>query len=84
MLNFIVLYHNILVMLYDGHPSSIVHASFNCVVKTVYLARVLMEIPFRSCIRNVIFSKCSLKTVLMYGFGVRVFFIWSIAKFFHL
>ena len=84
MLNFIILYHNILVMLYDGHPYSIVHASFSCVVKTVYLAHVSMGRPFRSCIHNVIFSKSSLKTVSMYGSRVLVFVIRSIAEFFQL
>ena len=84
MFNFIILYHNILVMLYDGHPSSIVHASFSCVVKTVCLAHVSMERPFGSCIRNVIFSKSSLKTVSMYGSRVLVFVIRSIAEFFQL
>ena len=84
MLNFIILYHNILVMLYDGHPYSIVHASFSCVVKTVCLAHVSMERPFGSCIRNVIFSKSSLKTVSMYEYRVLVFIIWSIAEFFQL
>ena len=84
MLNFIILYHNILVMLYDGHPSSIVHASFSCVVKTVCLAHVSMERPFGSCIRNVIFSKSSLKTVSMYGSRDLVFVIRSIVEFFQL
>ena len=84
MLNFIVLYHNILVMLYDGHPYSTIHASFKCVVKTVCLTHVLMERPFGSCIHNVIFSKSSLKVVSMYGSGVLVFIIWSIAELFQL
>ena len=84
MLNFIILYHNILVMLYDGHPSSIVHAYFSCVVEIVFLAHVLMERPFGSCIHNVIFSKRSLNTVWMYGSRVLVFVIRSIAEFFKL
>ena len=84
MLNFIILYHNILVMLYDGHPSSTIHASFNCVVKTLCLAHVSIERPFGSCIRNVIFNKSSLKTVSMYGSRVLVFVIRSIAEFFQL
>ena len=84
MLNFIILYHNILVILYDGHPSSTIHASFSCVVKTICLAHVLMERPFGSCIRNVIFSKSSMKTVSMYGSMVPVFVIRSIAEFFQL
>ena len=84
MLNLIILYHNILVMLYDGHPYSIVHASFICVVKNVYLDHVSMEIPFGSCIRNAIFSKISLKTVSMYGSKVLIFVIRSIAMLFHL
>ena len=81
---FIILYHNILVMLYDGHPYSIVHEYFNCVVKTVCLDHVSMERPFRSCIRNVIFSKSSLKTVSMYGSRVLVFDMWSIVELFRL
>ena len=84
MLNFIILYHNILVMLYYGHPSSIVHESFSYVVKIVCLNHVLMEIPFRSCIRNVIFSKSSLKTFSMYGSKVLVSVIRSIAELFQL
>jgi len=84
MLNFIILYHNILVMLYDGNPSSTIHASFSCVLKIVCLDHVSMEIPFSSCIHNVIFSKSSLKTVSMYGSSVPVFIIRSIAKLFHL
>ena len=84
MLKFIILYHNILVMLYDGHPSFTVHAPFSCVVNTVCLAHVSMERSFRSCIRNEIFSKSSLKTVSMYGSRVLVFVIWSIAEFFQL
>ena len=75
MLKFIILYHNFLVMLYDAHPSSSVHASLSCVVKTVCLAHVSMERPLRSCIRNVIFSKSSLNTILMYGSRVLVFII---------
>ena len=82
MLNFIILYHNILVMLYDGHPSSIVHASFIFVVKIGYLDHVSMERPFRYYIRNVIFNKSSLNTVLMYGSRVIVFVIRSIVEFF--
>ena len=84
MLNFIILYHNILVMLYDGHPSSTIHASFNCVVKTVCLAHVSMEIPFGYCIQNVIFSKSSLNTISMYGSKVLFLIIHFIAEFFHL
>ena len=84
MLKFIILYHNILVMLYDGHPSSTVHSSFSCVVKTICLAHVSMEIPFKSCIHNVIFRKSSLKTISMYGSRVLVFVIRSIAEFFQL
>ena len=84
MLFFIILYHNILVMLCDGHPSSIVHASFSYVVKTDRLTHVSMERPFGSCIRNVIFSKSSLKAVSMYGFRVLVFVMWSIVEFFQL
>ena len=71
-------------MLYDRYPSSIVHASFSCVVKTVCLVHVSMERPFGSCIRNVIFSKSSMKTVSMYGSMVPVFVIRSIAEFFQL
>ena len=82
MLNFIISYHNILVLLYDGHPSSIVHASFSCVVKTVFLAHVSMERPFESCIHNVIFNKSSLKTVSVYGPKVLVFVVRSNAEFF--
>ena len=84
MLIFIILYHNILVILYDGHPSSTICASFNWVVKTVCLDHLLMDRPFRSCIRNVIFRKTSLKTVSMYGSKVLVFVMWSIAEFFQL
>ena len=84
MLNFIILYHNILVMLYDGHPSSTVHASFSCVVKTVYLAHVSMERPFGSYIHNVIFSKSSLNMVSMYGSRVLVSVMQYIAEFFQL
>ena len=69
-------------MLYDGHPSSIVHASFICVVNIVSLAHVSMERPFGSCIHNVIFSKSYLKNVSMYGSMVPVFVIRSIAEFF--
>ena len=75
MLNCIILYHTILVMLYDGHPSYVVHASFSYVVKIVYLAHVSMERPLMSCIRNVIFSKSSLNIVSMYGSRVLVFVI---------
>ena len=71
-------------MLYDGHPSSTVHASFSCVVNIVYLDNVSMEIPFDSCIHNVIFSKSSLKTILMYGSRVLVFAIRYIVDFFQL
>ena len=71
-------------MLYDGHPSSTVHASFSWFVKTICLAHVLMDRPFGSCIHNVIFSKRSMKTVSMYGSRVLVFVIWSIAEFFQL
>ena len=71
-------------MLYDGHPYSTVHESFNWVVKTICLAHVLMDIPFKSCICNVIFSKISLKIVLMHGSKVLVFVIQSIAEFFQL
>ena len=66
-------------MLYDGHPSSTVHASFRCVVKAICLAHVLMERPFGSSIHNVIFSKSSLKTISMYGSRVLIFVIRSIA-----
>ena len=71
-------------MLYDRNPSSTVHASFSCVVKTIYLAHVLMERPFGSCIHNEIFSKISLKTVSMYGSRVLVFVIRSITEFFQI
>ena len=71
-------------MLYDGHTSSTVHAYFRCVVKTACLDHVSMERPFRSCIPNVIFSKSSLKTVLMYGSNVLFFVMQSIANLFQL
>ena len=62
-------------MLSDGNPSSTIHASFNCVVKTSCLAHVSMEIPFGYCIHNVIFSKSSLNTISMYGSRVLFFVI---------
>ena len=71
-------------MLYDGNPSSTVHASFSWFVKTVCLDHVLMDRPFGACIHNVIFSKRSMKTVSMYGSKVFVFVIRSIADFFQL
>ena len=80
----IILYHKILVILYDGHPYSIVHVYFSWVVKTICLSHFTMDRPFWSCIHNVIFSNSYLKTVLMYGYEVLVFLMWSIAEFFQL